>query len=98
MGNVFTTPIEMVHNLFRYTQQDRSACLSPTTTVCNFDYVSHAVGAGIRYRTPVGPVSLDVGYNLNPPAFPVTAPTDGTLPRADVLRRFNIFFNIGQTF
>ena len=98
MGNVFTTPIEMVHNLFRYTQQNRSACLSPTTTVCNFDYVSHAVGAGIRYRTPVGPVSLDVGYNLNPPAFPITAPTDGTLPRADVLRRFNIFFNIGQTF
>jgi outer membrane protein insertion porin family len=98
MGNVFTTPIEMVHNLFRYTQQNRSACLSPTTTICNFDYVSHAVGAGIRYRTPVGPVSLDVGYNLNPPAFPITAPTDGTLPRADVLRRFNIFFNIGQTF
>lgn len=98
MGNVFTTPIEMVHNLFRYTQQNRSACFSPTTTVCNFDYVSHAVGAGIRYRTPVGPVSLDVGYNLNPPAFPITAPTDGTLPRADVLRRFNIFFNIGQTF
>jgi outer membrane protein insertion porin family len=98
MGNVFTTPIQMVHNLFRYTQQDRSACLTPTTTVCNFDYVSHAVGAGIRYRTPVGPVSLDVGYNLNPPAFPITAPTDGTLPRADVLHRFNIFFNIGQTF
>ncbi len=98
MGNVFTTPIQMVHNLFRYTQQDRSACLTPTTTVCNFDYVSHALGAGIRYRTPVGPVSLDVGYNLNPPAFPITAPTDGTLPRADVLHRFNIFFNIGQTF
>jgi hypothetical protein len=39
-----------------------------------------------------------VGYNLNPPAFPVTAPTDGTQPRSDVLRRLNIFFNIGQTF
>ena len=98
MGNVFTTPDAMVRNLFRYSQQDRSACLSATTTVCNFDYVSHAVGGGIRYRTPIGPVSLDVGYNLNPPAFPVTAPTDGTLPRSDVLRRLNIFFNIGQTF
>jgi len=98
MGNVFTTPIEMVHNFFRYTQQNRDACLSPTTTTCNFDYVSHAVGGGIRYRTPVGPVSLDVGYNINPPAFPITAPTDGTLPRSEVLRRFNIFFNIGQTF
>ncbi|HET9182682.1 MAG TPA: POTRA domain-containing protein [Candidatus Angelobacter sp.] len=98
MGNVFTTPDAMVRNLFRYSQQNRSACLSPTTTVCNFDYVSHAIGGGIRYRTPVGPVSLDVGYNLNPPAFPITAPTDGTQPRAETLRRFNLFFNIGQTF
>lgn len=98
MGNVFTTPDAMVRNLFRYSQQDRSACLSPKTTTCNFDYVSHAVGGGIRYRTPVGPVSLDIGYNLNPPAFPITAPTDGTQPRAETLRRFNLFFNIGQTF
>lgn len=98
MGNVFTTPDAMVRNLFRYSQQNRSACLSPTTTVCNFDYVSHAIGAGIRYRTPVGPVSLDIGYNLNPPAFPITAPTDGTQPRSETLRRFNLFFNIGQTF
>lgn len=98
MGNVFTTPTAMAHNFLRWTQENRSACLSPTTTTCNFDYVSHAVGAGIRYRTPIGPVSFDMGYNLNPPAFPITAPTDGSAPRADVLRRFNIFFNIGQTF
>lgn len=98
MGNVFTTPEAMVRNLLRFSQEDRNTCLSPTTTVCNFDYVSHAVGAGIRYRTPVGPVSLDIGYNLNPPAFPITAPTDGTQPRSETLRRFNLFFNIGQTF
>ena len=98
MGNVFTTPSEMVSNLFRFSQKDRDSCLNPTTTTCNFDYVSHAVGAGIRYRTPIGPVSFDVGYNLNPPAFPITHPTDGSPPRSDVLRRFNFFFNIGQTF
>ncbi len=26
----------------------------------------YAVGAGIRYRTPVGPLALDVGFNLSP--------------------------------
>lgn len=98
MGNVFTTPSEMVNNFFRYSQKDRNTCLNPALATCNFDYVSHAVGGGIRYRTPIGPISFDLGYNLNPPAFPIAQPTDGSTPRSDVLRRFNFFFNIGQTF
>ncbi|HKW74578.1 MAG TPA: POTRA domain-containing protein [Terriglobales bacterium] len=98
MGNVFTTPREMAHNLFRYVQKDRSTCLNPAAQACDFNYVSHAVGAGIRYRTPVGPVSFDMGYNLNPPAFPITQPPNGTKPTSQVLRHFNFFFNIGQTF
>jgi outer membrane protein insertion porin family len=24
----------------------------------------------VRYKTPIGPVRFDFGYNLNPPAFP----------------------------
>ena len=32
--------------------------------------VSHAVGIGVHYKTPIGPIRLDFGYNLNPPAFP----------------------------
>ena len=28
-----------------------------------------AVGFGLRYRTPVGPVRLDLGYSINPPYF-----------------------------
>jgi outer membrane protein insertion porin family len=98
VGNVFTTPIDMVHNIGRFRQQNRSSCLDPNSQVCNFNYMSVAVGAGIRYRTPVGPVSFDVGYNVNPPAFPINRPSDGSPPRADVLRHFNFFFNIGQTF
>jgi len=35
----------------------------------DFDYMVHAVGVGIRYRTPVGPVRLDLAYTLNPPSF-----------------------------
>ena len=98
MGNVFTTPAAMAHNFLRFTQKNRDACLNPATTTCDFDYISHAVGGGIRYRTPIGPISFDMGYNLNPPAFPITHPTDGSAPRSEILRHFNFFFNIGQTF
>jgi outer membrane protein assembly complex protein YaeT len=35
----------------------------------DFDYMVHAIGFGIRYRTPVGPVRIDLGYTLNPPHF-----------------------------
>jgi len=98
MGNVFSTVHNMASSLFRYSQPNRSSCLSPTSTACSFNYVAHAVGAGIRYRTPIGPVSFDLGYNLNPPAFPITSPPAPALPSAQVLKHFNFFFNIGQTF
>jgi outer membrane protein assembly factor BamA len=35
----------------------------------DFDYMVHAVGFGLRYRTPVGPVRIDLGFSLNPPSF-----------------------------
>jgi len=35
----------------------------------DFDYMVHAVGFGIRYRTPVGPVRIDLAYSINPPYF-----------------------------
>ena len=34
----------------------------------DFDYMVHAVGFGMRYRTPIGPVRVDLGYSINPPA------------------------------
>lgn len=33
----------------------------------NFFKLKQAVGLGLRYRTPLGPVRFDVGWNLNPP-------------------------------
>jgi outer membrane protein insertion porin family len=97
MGNVFATAGDMANSLFKFSQPDRSLCLNPAAGSCNFNYVSHAVGAGARYRTPIGPVSFDVGYNLNPAAFPISHPTTGS-PSSQVLNHFNFFFNIGQTF
>lgn len=46
------------------------------------DY-SNTVGFGLRYSTPIGPVRLDIGHNLNPvPGFKAT----------------NIFVTLGQSF
>ncbi len=99
-GNVFTTPSGMAEGFYKFSQPNRGTCLVPTAKTCNFNYMSVAVGAGIRYRTPVGPLSFDVGYNVNPPAFPVGAPvaTPPVPPFSQVLRHWNFFFNIGQTF
>jgi outer membrane protein assembly factor BamA len=102
IGNVFSTGGDMARSLVRFSQPNRDACLNPfldsQQQTCSFGYMSQAVGAGIRYRTPVGPVSFDLGYNLNPPAFPVSAPPAPAVPNSQVLRHFNFFFNIGQTF
>jgi outer membrane protein insertion porin family/translocation and assembly module TamA len=51
----------------------------------------YAVGPGLRYQTPVGPIRLDVGYQLNP--------IDGLLVNGQPqTRRFRIHFSIGQAF
>ena len=93
MGNVFAATGDIVHSFFQYTQPNRSSCENTVTPNCNFSYMSHAIGTGIRYRTPIGPVSFDLGYNLNPPVFPIAQQN-----RFDTLGHFNFFFSIGQTF
>jgi outer membrane protein insertion porin family len=93
MGNVFSDAEGMFKNLVNF-RQDTSGCRNLTiSATCNLDYVSHAVGGGLRYRTPIGPVRVDFGYNLNPPLFPVRGQA-----RVDQLGHFNFFFSIGQTF
>ncbi len=70
-GNVFTDGREMLNHLLPWKQKDPELCLQASTaTQCNYSYISHAVGVGVRYKTPIGPVRFDFGYNLNPPAFP----------------------------
>jgi outer membrane translocation and assembly module TamA len=68
---------------------------------CNFNYLSQNVGAGVRYKTPIGPLRFDIGYNLNPPVFPVNQATGDQavpFPHVETGRRLNFFFSIGQTF
>jgi outer membrane protein insertion porin family len=35
----------------------------------DFNYMVHAVGFGIRYKTPIGPLRVDLAYSINPPSF-----------------------------
>jgi outer membrane protein insertion porin family len=67
---------------------------------CSFNYFSHAIGAGLRYHTPAGPIRIDFSYNLNTPIYPViynysnpSAPTT-----VGETGHFNFFFSLGQTF
>jgi outer membrane protein assembly complex protein YaeT len=93
MGNVFSTPTDMVDSFFKYAQPNRSSCQNVVAPNCNFNYMVHAIGSGIRYRTPIGPISFDLGYSLNPPTFPIAQQS-----RFENLGHFNFYFSIGQTF
>jgi outer membrane protein assembly complex protein YaeT len=55
------------------------------------DDLRYAVGTGLRYNTPVGPVRFDYGYQLNP--------IPGLLVNGEPqTRRWRIHFSIGQAF
>ncbi|HTM50167.1 MAG TPA: BamA/TamA family outer membrane protein [Bryobacteraceae bacterium] len=100
MGNVFSTLSKIS---FRFKQRNLE----------DFDYMAHAVGFGIRYRTPIGPIRGDLAYSINPPAFIGFKGTPEQLlqcnPNAPVaigvcqgvrqsVSHFQFFFSIGQTF
>ena len=111
MGNVFTAGHDMLTGLLRWHQANPNLCLPVGTTPnscfnqfnnSGYDYTSQAVGVGIRYKTPIGPLRFDFGYNLNPTRYfqgvfdPVTKVLTGY--ETQRLRHFNVFFSIGQPF
>ena len=53
---------------------------------CNFNYFSHALGTGLRYHTPAGPIRFDFSYNLNTPIYPVIYNYSLTHPASAPLR------------
>lgn len=56
MGNVFTSVSDISFAFHQSNMQD-------------FNYTVHDAGFGIRYRTPVGPIRVDLAYSINPPKF-----------------------------
>jgi outer membrane protein insertion porin family len=79
---------------------------------CSFNDFSHALGAGLRYHTPVGPIRFDFSYNLNPPIYPVNinygiptpainptgVPGYASAPYLGQGPHINFFFSLGQAF
>jgi outer membrane protein insertion porin family len=107
MGNVFARPQEMFPSLARFHQPDQEFCFHDVTHLkCNYNYASHAIGVGVRYQTPIGPLRFDFGYNLNPPYFPsFTNITTNTVTGQSVGQfgyqragHFNFSFSVGQSF
>lgn len=101
MGNVFDTSNHIISGMLRIHQPSIAACSPPGSKVpCNFSYNPQAIGMGIRYKTPVGPVRFDLGYNFNPTRYPIQNPTPPIQEQGKVetLRHINFFFSIGQTF
>ncbi len=42
-------------------------------------------GLGLRYQTPVGPIRVDLGWQLNPPS-------------GDQIDRYAVYLSVGQAF
>ena len=110
MGNVFARPQEMLSSIGRWHQPHPEVCFQEPAygqlSACNYNYVSHSVGVGVRYQTPIGPLRFDFGYNLNPPAFPsysnivinqVNGAETGQFG-AQHAGHFAFSFNVGQSF
>src|SRR5215831_4861521 len=91
LGNVYSNLSSIS---FRFHQRD----------LTDFNYMVHAVGFGIRYRTPVGPVRLDLAYSLNPPAFNGLKGTyadfinNTAIQTPQRVSHFQFSFSIGQAF
>lgn len=92
MGNVYSSLSKLS---FRLTQRD----------LADFDYMAHALGFGLRYKTPVGPVRLDLAYGPNSPRFfgfegsrEELLRGAGIALKAQRVNRFQFFFSLGQTF
>jgi len=75
-----------------------TVCLTNCTNELN--YFSHTVGFELRYHTPVGPVSIDMAYQLNPANFvvPVNSAVSNGPVTISRLPAFQFFVNLGSTF
>lgn len=113
MGNVFENSSDIWPSILRTKQPHSYTCKDLSLDdqekphansstggagTCSFNDFSHAVGLGVRYHTPVGPLRLDFSYNLNPPIYPVIIDYSGAAPHVGQAPHFNFFFSIGQAF
>jgi outer membrane protein assembly factor BamA len=86
-----------------------ASATNPTVCVYNctneLNYFAHTIGFGLRYSTPVGPIRIDLGYQINRPFFVVPCvnsttgkPVTPLCFKGTQLPRLQIFFNLGSIF
>src|SRR3989454_693569 len=98
---------------FKLVLKDPNDPTSPTIPACDtnctneLNYFAHTIGLGVRYKTPVGPIRIDFGYQLNLPSFviPIPCPSNSTNcvvgslgQKSTQLPGFQVFFNLGSSF
>jgi outer membrane protein assembly complex protein YaeT len=90
-GNVYTSLNDVS---FRFRQRNLQ----------DFDYMVQSFGFGIRYRTPIGPVRLDLSFSPDAPRFFGLKGTeqdliDGTaISTVQKINAFQFHFSLGQAF
>ena len=63
------------------------------------NYFSHTIGFGVRYATPVGPIRIDLGYELNRAEFVIPCKSFAVLcQQGTKLPRLQFFINLGSSF
>jgi outer membrane protein insertion porin family len=91
MGNVYS---DLSSISFRVKQRN----------IQDFNYMVHAVGIGIGYRTPFGPLLVNLAYSINPPTFFGLQGTynqllfGGATPTIQSISHFQFFISFGQAF
>ena len=99
-GNVFQTFSAINLRTAPPTPVVNAAGLCLVNCTNELNYFSHTAGFEIRYHTPVGPVSIDLAYQLNPANFivPVNSAVPGGPLTVQRLPAFQFFVNLGSTF
>ncbi|MGH9431586.1 MAG: POTRA domain-containing protein [Terriglobia bacterium] len=64
------------------------------TSPTDLNYTVEALGLGLRYKTPVGPVRVDLAYALNAPQYQVAEPAI----EVRQYPKFQVFVSFGQSF
>ncbi len=98
-GNVFRSVSDVSFRSSQHNLQD-------------FNYMVHAAGVGVRYKTPIGPIRIDLAYSINPPSYvgfqgttlqllacnPALPPTGVCVGVKQNVSHFQFSFAIGQAF
>jgi outer membrane protein insertion porin family len=106
-GNVFTSirqfSLRSTPPAPTFDPSNPNVCSTNCTN--NMNYFSHTVGFEFRYGTPIGPVALTLGYQLNPAKYLIQSggtcpgtPSAACLTNLTRLPSFQFFVNLGATF